>query len=119
MSKGITVEDDGSTEVEVDEEMKKFIAALKWETILFSDISKISIRNEEPEAERDSERTYDEPLVFERDAPAGVTVRDIVEGVWCVKAQKNNYWNELYCGIDKKEIKDNNMTLTIGFDYGS
>jgi hypothetical protein len=95
---------------------KKIIQTLKWDTVLFPSVSELIVKNMNP---CDDHTEYDEPFVWKTATPSGVTVIDLVEAVFRVKAQKTNYWNELFCELSQISLENGCLEYEVEFDYGS
>lgn len=95
------------------EEERQFIRDLNWDTLLYPDIRSFVIRNDHPNKRRRG------PLVFEKATPAGLTLRDIAEGVMHVKENKDDFWYELFCGFSEESVVDGRATYVADFDHGS
>lgn len=90
-------------EEEETEIASEFIKNIKWDTVLFPDITKLVVKNSEPEYST---------LQYEKSTPTGVTVKDIADGVFRVKSQKDDWFDgENY----NQEIKDGCLTITVKF----
>jgi hypothetical protein len=58
-------------------------------------------------------------FVWEVNNPNGITLSNLVEGVYRMKGSKYDLWYELFCNIELINEDDNSYTIQVNFDYGS
>lgn len=58
-------------------------------------------------------------FVWEVNNPNGITLSNLVEGVYRMKGSKYDLWYELFCNIELINEDENSYTIQANFGYGS